>query len=227
MPNINDLWYAARLTRIVYMPRKLLETFGETSVKYGLLTRLDDSRLNLRTGVVKAARPRIVTPHYLRQQALENFGPEAQRYFDDLISRKDGASIIEYGLCFQKEEYSQESIGGNIEEVSEQLAKDAQDNLTETRGVIIGGEKFWEVSLVFFLKLLVAQSIPYNAREMHNRGLFSMRNGVPLAICNEIDQDFANAVTREQADALGNKLRDYGLFDEYEDRFFEFYGKFC
>jgi hypothetical protein len=227
MSNINDIWYAARLTKIVYMPRKLLETFGETCVKYGLLTRLDDNRLNLRTGVVKAARPRIVTPHYFRHQALENFGPDAQRYFDDLLSRKDGASIIEYGLCFQKEEYSQQSIGGNIEEVSEQLAKDAQDNLTETRGVIIGGERFWEVSLVFFLKLLVAQSMPYNAREMQNRGLFAMRNGVPMAICNEIDSDFANAVTREQADALGNKLRDYGLFDVYEDRFFEFYGKFC
>jgi len=227
MANINDLWYAARQTRIVYMPHKLLETFGETSVKYGLLTRLDEGRLNLRTGLVKAARPRIVTPHYLRQQALENFGPEAQSYFDDLISRKEGASIIEYGLCFQKEDYSVESIGGNLDEVSEQMAKEAQDNLTETRGVIIGSEQFWEVALVFFLKLLVAQSMPYNAREMQNRGLFSMRNGVPMAICNEIDQDFANATTREQADALGNKLRDYGVFDEYEDRFFEFYGRFC
>ncbi len=227
MPNINDLWYAAKLTKIVYMPHKLLETFGETSVKYGLLTKVDDNSLNLRTGVVKAARPRIVTPHYLRHQALENFGPDAQSYFDDLISRKEGASIIEYGLCFQKEEYSQESIGGNLEEVSEQLAKDAQDNLTETRGVIIGGEKYWEISLVFFLKLLVTQSMPYNAREMYNRGLFAMRNGVPVAICNEIDQDFASATTREQADALGNKLRDYGLFEVYEDRFFEFYGKFC
>ncbi|MBO4344851.1 MAG: hypothetical protein J5833_03795 [Victivallales bacterium] len=227
MPNINDLWYAAKLTKIVYMPRKLLETFGETSVKYGLLTKVDDSSLNLRTGVVKAARPRIVTPQYLRHQALENFGPDAQSYFDDLISRKEGASIIEYGLCFQKEEYSRESIGGNLEEVAEQLAKDAQDNLTETRGVIIGGEKYWEISLVFFLKLLVTQSMPYNAREMYNRGLFAMRNGVPVAICNEIDHDFASATTREQADALGNKLRDYGLFEVYEDRFFEFYGRFC
>ncbi len=227
MPNINDLWYAARLTRISYMPHKLLETFGETAVKYSLLTELGENSLALRKGVVKAARPRIVTPHYLRSQALENFGPEAQSYFDDLISRKEGAGIIEYGLCFQKEEHSEERIGGSIGEVAEQLSKDAQDNVNETRGVILGDEKFWEISLVFFLRLLVAQSLPRNAMEMNNRGLFALKNGVPLAVCNELEQDFASATTKEKADALGCKLRDYGLFDEYEARFFELYGHFC
>ena len=227
MSNLNELWYAALQTRIVYMPHKLLETFGETSVQYRLLTQLDGTTLRLRTGVVKAARPRIVTPHYLRSQALENFGEEAQNYFNDLLSRKEGAHIIEYGLAFQKEEFSSEDIGGNLLEVAEQLAKDAQDNLTETRGVLIGSENYWEIALVFFLKLLVAQSIPYNTREMNNRGLFSLRNGVPMAIVNELDQDFAAATTKEQADRLGAKLRDYGLFDEYESRFFELYSRFC
>lgn len=227
MPNINDLWYAARQTRIAYMPHKLLETFGETAVKYSLLTEIEDNRLMLRTGIVKAARPRIVTPHYLRSQALENFGPDAQSYFDDLISRKDGVHILEYGLGFQKEEHSEEQIGGNLQEVAEQLSKDAQDNLNETRGIIIGVEQHWEIALVFFLKLLVAQSVPHNAMEMNNRGLFSLRNGVPLAICNEIEQDFAQATDKDKADRLGNKLRDYGIFDEYENRFFELYSRFC
>ena len=227
MPNLNELWYAALKTRIVYMPHKLLETFGESAVQYRLLTQLDDSKLRLRTGVVKAARPRIVTPHYLRSQALENFGEEAQNYFNDLLSRKEGAVILEYGLVFQKEDHSEEDIGGNINEVGEQLAKDAQDNLTETRGVLIGSEAYWEIALVFFLKLLVAQSVPYNTREMNNRGLFSLRNGIPMAICNEIEQDFAAAFTKEQADQLGKKLRDYGIFDEYENRFFELYSRFC
>lgn len=227
MPNINDLWYAARQTRIVYMPHKLLETFGESAVNYRLLSQVEDGRLRLRTGIVKAARPRIITPHFFARQALENFGEDARKYFEDVLSRKEGAGIIQYGLGFAKEDRTEEIIGGEIAEVSEQIAKEAQDNISEIRGVIVGNDKYWEISLLFFIKALVAQSAPVNAREMAGRGLFAIRNGVPMAIHNEIEQDFANAVTKEQADKLGSKLRDYGLFDEYEDRFFNLYENFC
>lgn len=227
MSNVNDLWYAAKMTKIIYMPHSVLETFGETAVQYRLLTQLDDGHLCLRTGVVKAARPRIVTPHYVQSQALENFGESARRYFEDLISRKDGSAIIQYGLQFQKEDRTEETIGGNIMEVAESLAKEAQDATMETRGVLTGDEKYWEIALVFFLKMLVAQSIPYNAREMAHKGLFAMRHGIPLAICQELDSDFNAVQTKEQADALGNKLRDFGVFDEYEDRFFDLYSRFC
>ena len=227
MGNLNELWYAARRTRIVYMPHKLLETFGETAVHYSLVTERQEGLLCLRTGVVKAARPRIITPHYLASQALANFGEDARKYFEDLLSRQEGAGILQYGLAFEKEEQSEQTISGNSVEVAEQIARTAQDNLSEIRGVLLGDERHWEIALVFFLKLLVNQSAPINAREMAGRGMFARHNGIPLGISDEIDADFHSCTTRQQADALGNKLRDYGIFDAYEDRFFQLYSRFC
>ena len=82
MPSYNEIWYAARTTQIVYMPRKLLETFGETRVTYNVVSSMedDDGHVRLRTGLVKSARPLVLTPHYFRQQMLENFGQMLAAY---------------------------------------------------------------------------------------------------------------------------------------------------
>ncbi|HPY90427.1 MAG TPA: hypothetical protein PLE92_03975 [Lentisphaeria bacterium] len=225
-PSQNELWYAARMTRVVYRPPRLLETFGETSVFYSVLSEIfvsDESKIRLRNGVIRAARPKVITPHFLLNQALENFGPDARKYFADLLQRKDGTRILQYGLTLQKEEHSEEIIGGEILETADQIAREAQDNLTEVRGVIIGMDQFWEVSLLGFANDLIKRSAPYNAREMSRHGLFNLDQGIPRAIHQEIEADFAAANTRAKADDLGKKLRDYGLFDDYEDRFFELY----
>ena len=190
MPSYNEIWYAARTTQIVYMPRKLLETFGETRVTYNVVSSMedDDGHVRLRTGLVKSARPLVLTPHYFRQQMLENFGDEAQSYFDHILSRQDNLRILQYGLCFMKQEYSEEVVGGTVADVADQLARTAQDDMNDVRGVIIG-----------------------------------LDHGVPVAVRMEIDTDFDNCDTLSKAEDLGRKLRDYGLFEQYEDRFYGLY----
>ena len=128
---------------------------------------------------------------------------------------------------FSKEAHAEETASGNLLDTADSLAKQAQDDLQEVRGILVGADEYWEVSLIFFLRALVERSAPLNAREMAGQGLFNMENGVPFAIRQEISQDFQNATTRDAADALGNKLRQYGLFEEYEDQFFNLYSTFC
>lgn len=221
----NELWYASRLTRLVYMPPKLLETFGETHVVYNVVSPLEESegRLKIRRGVVKAARPRVITPHYFQQQMLENFGDDARSYLEQVLSRKDTMRILQYGLCFEKEERSEEEVGGEVEEVAGQIAAAAQDDLASVQGVLIGPDGYWEVSLMVFINALVQRSVPHNAQEMAGRGLFDLGGGLPMGVRQELDSDFAQADTLSKANELGSKLRDYGVFDQYEDRFFELY----
>ena len=116
MPSYEELWYAAKSTRIVYMPPKLLETFGETKVSYLVLSEDMDSpdRIRLRSGLVSAARPRIITPQYFLKQAVANFGEDAQKYFSEVLNARDSARFIEYGLIFQKQEYSEEVVSGQL-----------------------------------------------------------------------------------------------------------------
>ena len=221
----NELWYAARMTQMVYMPPKLLETFGETNVLYNVVSPVEavEARLKIRRGVVKAARPRVITPHFFQQQMLENFGENARSYLEQVMSRKDTLRIIQYGLCFEKQEYSEEEVGGEAEEVANQIAAAAQDELSAVQGVLIGPDAYWEVSLMAFINALVQRSVPHNAQEMAGQGLLSLGGGIPMAVRNEIDADFAMADTLSKANDLGRKLRDYGIFEAYEDRFFELY----
>lgn len=225
MPSHNELWYAARTTQIVYMPRKLLETFGETRVTYTVVSSLEDDEghVRLRRGLVKSARPLVVTPHYLRQRMLENFGDAAQEFLDYVMSRQDSLRIIQYGLCFMKQEYSEEVVGGSVEEVADQLARAAQDDMNNVQGVLIGPDKLWEISLMTFINALVKQSVPGNARDMARDGMLGLDRGIPAGVRMEIDMDFENCNTLAKADDLGRKLRDYGLFEQYEDRFYSLY----
>lgn len=227
MPTRDEIWYAAQSTKVVFAPPKLLETFGETSVRYYVLTELMDSveQLRIRQGRVTAERPRVITPKYFVNQALTNFGEEARQYLEQLLSSSDGTRIIQYGLQFRKEEYHEEVVQGNINEVADQISRDAQDRVDDVCGVILGVDDLWEVSLLSFVNDLIRRSAPRNAREMAGQGLLDASSGnVPNAVRIEIESDFrAAAGRRDRVQSLGEKLRSYGLFAEYEDRFYELY----
>ncbi len=227
MNTYNDLWFAAKSTQIVYMPPKLLETFGESSVNYLIFSEDMDSpeKIRLRKGIVSAARPRIITPHYFMKNALENFGPEARKYFAEVLNSRDTARFMEYGLAFEKKEYNEELLSGQIMELASQAAKEAQDNISELRGVIIAVDDTWEISLLHFITELVKRSVPHHAREMSRKGLLDIGGGMPIAVRNELDQDFDACDTLNKAHNLAAKMRDYGVFDEFEDRFYELYKK--
>ena len=220
-----ELWFAAKSTRIVYMPPRLLETFGQTCVNYLVLSEHMDApdQVRLRHGRVSAARPRIITPQYFLKQVVSNFGEDAQKYFNEVLSSKDSARFLEYGLVFEKQEYSEESVTGQLMEIAEQATKDAQDRLSEFKGVLIAVDDTWEVSLLHFITELVKRSVPHNAREMNRRGLLDMSANLPQGLRNEINLEFENCDSLDKAHRLAAKLRDFGLFEDFEDRFYELY----
>lgn len=226
MAHPDDLWYAAKTTRVVYAPPKLLETFGETVVRYYLVSELLDEvgKVRIRQGRVMAERPRVITPHFLLNQALENFGDDARKYLETFLSSQENLRIIEYGLRFRKEDHSQETVQGNVEEVAEQVAADARRLTTDVAGVVIGVDDHWEVSLLQFVSNLVKRSVPHNAQQMAGRGLLDLSSGTPNAVRVEIESEFREAEgSLDRVRRLGDKLRSYGLFEQYEDRFFALY----
>ena len=188
MNNLEEIWYAAKSTQIVYMPPKLLETFGETRVQYLVAAEdLDNpAQVHLHDGVVTAERPRIITPQYYRQRMVENFGPDARKYFDEVLAKDTTARFLQYGLKFSKQEYRTQVVTGDLREIAEQAAKDAQDNLHELRGVAIGVDDTWEISLLYFITQLVQRSLPYHARDIASRGMLDLQDGVPVAVRQEI-----------------------------------------
>ena len=224
MASREEIEYASRLTEIVLTPENKLATFGATVVKYHVVTELLDSvgRVRIREGSFHVERPRLITPRFYANRLVENFGEEAREYADHFASSQEGVRILQYGLRFRKEEQSETIVPGHLKEVADQIAADLKQRDDKFAGVIIGVDDLWEVSLVRFGIELIGASAPRNIRDLADRGLLEgTENDVPVAIRDEIEQDFQEADgDRDKIHALGNKLRKYGLLEEYEDRFF-------
>ena len=224
MPDRDDILYAAKQTRIALAPRRRLETFGQTSLHYYVLSSLLDSvnQVRIRQGKIQAERPKVITPRFFVSQALENFGEEARQYAEYVLSGVEGLRILEYGLRFRKEEYGEQIVHGAVDDIAAQIAKDAEKDSDELCGVIIGVDDLWEVSLFKFTADVVRDSVPKNVQEMAGRGLLAASSGnVPNAVRIELECDFRGAAGhRDRIKVLGEKLRRYGLFQEYEDRFY-------
>ena len=224
MPDRDDIWYAARQTRVVLAPKKWIETFGETCIRYSVLSALLDTvdDVRIRQGRILAERPRVITPRYFVNQALENFGEEARQYAEWFLSSNEGLRILEYGLRFRKEEHGEQVVHGDIDEIAAQVSKDAEKNTSEVCGVLIGVDDLWEVSLFKFTSDVVRGSVPHNYQDLAGQGLLEAASGgVPNAVRVEIECDFRDAAGKgDRVKLLGQKLRRYGLFQEYEDRFY-------
>jgi hypothetical protein len=225
MRSYEDIWYAAKTTQIVYMLPKLLETFGESRINYTVVSEDLDAvnRVRLRSGIVTAERPKIITPGYFVNQAVENFGADARRYFDEVMSRSENARFLQYGLHFRKQEFNMQQVSGQVREIAEQAARDAQDSPDQLCGVLAADDDTWEISLLYFITRLVDRSVPRHAREMAGRGLFDLQGSLPRGIAMELEAEMEKCSTLAEARNLGAKLRDYGVFEEYEDRFYQLY----
>ena len=224
MHDKDNIAYAAEQTEILYASEQKLETFGETVVHYYVLSHLLDEvgQVRIREGQIRAGRPQVITPRYFLHQLLENFGEDAQEYADRLVHSAEGIRILKYGLRFVKQEYSEETSSGDIHEIGDSIARRVQETPGELSAVIIGVDDLWEVSLLKFASGLVEDSAADNFSDLSDRGLLqSSSHGIPNAVRIEIESDFRRAEgDRTRIDELGRKLREYGLFAEYEDRFY-------
>ncbi len=224
MPTQDDIWYAANATKIVHAPEKKLETFGETRIHYHVLSELLDEvdRVRIREGLVMANRPRVITPQLYAHRLVENFGDEARQYADHLIQNNEALRILEYGLKFQKQEYSEEIVNGRIDEVADNVVSRLKPDSPDPCAVIIGVDDLWEVSLLRFASQLINESAPKNIHDLSGRGLLDGSGGVPNAVRIELENDFHSAAgDGEKVRKLGGKLKQYGLFNDYEDRFYQ------
>ncbi len=221
----DDIWYAAKQTRIVHSPEQKLETFGETKVHYYLVSELLDTvgQVRIRDGVFEARRPRLITPDYLARQLTENFGREARQYAQWLVDSGEAVRLLEYGLSFYKDQHRERVITGNPETVSDNIVRDQEAWPERMFAVIIGVDDLWEVSLLRFASRLIQDSVPRHLRELSRRGLLdaSGESAIPAGVRVEIENEFQAARGKpERIKSLGRKLQDFGVFAEYEDRLY-------
>ncbi|HEX6512566.1 MAG TPA: hypothetical protein VF157_09730 [Chloroflexota bacterium] len=214
-------------TEVVRPSRQLLATFGTTVLQYFIVTEPSYSGLPgaeqteeavVRSGKVTAARPQIVTPHYLLNlfSGFEH-GQEFARY---LTARYGGESP---GLMYryQQEPGDMEMVSDSPDRVARRIAGRLDSENAHLAAVIRGVDQYWDVSLAHFIYGLTAGSAMGHAAEMAQRGLLETDpRGLPRAARDRIDEMFS-AVRRGElaASDLKSELDRWDAFDEYEDRF--------
>jgi len=229
MPSQDDIWYAIAHTEVVLPPRKRLETFGSTTIDYHLITEKMDAvhEVRIREGRIHAERPVVLTPAYVERMMLEGFGEEAKDYFDWLRDHMPDLAFLKYGFTFRKQERKESTVHENLDVVTARIKALVEEQDEPLAAVIKGVDDAWEICLLKFVTDTIRQSVPNHIHDLKKRKLLENIEGIPRAVREDIERDFlAVGSDASRMKVLGAKLRHYGIFESYEDRFYELVRRF-
>ena len=222
---------AVKHTEILRAPKQSLSTFGTTNIYYYLVTEPAYSELVknitetvIREGRVIAERPRIVTPYYLSR--LEGFSSDARRYFNALI-KAQGSNVPGLFYTYKNEPKELTIASDNLMSVVDKLNAEIDKRGDPLTSIIKGEDEFWDVSLLKFIFEMTRSSLPDNLMQMESRGLLNIdAAGIPVEARLRIDE-LLKKVTQGECEPreLKEELDRWGLFEEYEDRFFNIFKK--
>ncbi|MEM9236992.1 MAG: hypothetical protein AAGB14_09445 [Verrucomicrobiota bacterium] len=142
MHSPDDIQYAMETTRVLMEPDRRIDTFGETSFEFQLLSELMDSagKVRIRSGEVEALKPRIVRPEGYGDVELEGFGDKARERFDAVADRlrQQGQDLafLNYGFRFRRGEVREELVTDSMEAVRDRVMEDARQAGNPSRAII-------------------------------------------------------------------------------------------
>ena len=222
-PNRFDFVYAVRHTHIVRAPERLLDPFDQTLVNYTLLAQpMDDpTKTRVREGKLQTFPPRLLLPGDLSTQELEGFGPQAQGYLDFLKRHGDRFRVLRYSYRLRRETYSETLLSEPLEAVRERAERALARKGDPYAALVVGVDEPWDVCLLHLFMRLVQASLPKTLHALAEHEKEGFRGRLPRDERDEIERAFA-AAAQDAAliKPLGRLLKDKGLFDLYQDRFF-------
>jgi hypothetical protein len=218
METDDKIKYALENTELVRAPRQSLATFGSSVIDYYVVTELVGNLSVVRDGKVVAERPKIVTPAYLVN--VEGFSEQARRYMAMMARERPYESGILYR--YKNEPKGMNVVSEPIKQVISKLSGQIEEEHNPLSTIIKGVEEMWDVSLLMFIYELTSRSVHTNVAEFGRRGFLDMdAGGVPQGARDYIEELFEQAGRNlSRAPELVVELNRWGLFSEYQDRFF-------
>ncbi|MBI4249625.1 MAG: hypothetical protein HY611_08990 [Elusimicrobia bacterium] len=209
-------------TRVLRPPVRRLNTFADTHIGYHLVSEVPEGpRLcRLRQGRVLAVRPKILTAEAL-QERYEGFGEEARKFADMLLrhSREDSLRVLEYK--FKNEFGGAQLIHEESQTVVERIVADLDERSVPYEAVLACPDPSWKFSLLKFTLDETRKSFPENIKELAEHDVFDAAGRGERRKNFEIETLFEKAARDPEAvRELGKKLKEFGLFELYQDRFF-------
>ncbi len=218
-----DFMYAVRHTKIVCAPERLLDAFDQTTIDYTLLTEVmdDPSKTRVREGKLQTYPPRLVLPGELSTQELEGFGDQAQQYLNFLKERAANIRILRYSYRLRREAYTETIVSEPLEVVKARAEATMKQAKNPYGALVIGVDEPWDVCLLHLFMKLVQASVPRTLDAFAKRERSGLRQKIPMDDRLEIERAFmAAAKDTSLIKPLGKLLKEKGVFELYQDRFF-------
>ena len=219
-----DFWYALQNTEVVHPPAGHLETFGNSVVHYHLLSELMDStgEVRIREGRIEAFRPQIIVPGKMDDSILQGFGNEASNYLEWLKQNVQDLVLLRYGFQIQKKEMREYLVHESLPIALAQVESAVKGKDDPLSAIVVGVDEPWEVCLLKLMVDVMQKSVVANVTDLQRKNLLPIHPEQSEKMKRaEIEEDF-RAAARDRAliQDLGRKLQKYGLFEQFEDRFF-------
>lgn len=209
-----------RETQLVVQPARRLSTFGATRIRYNLVSPIDDTgdRTRLRQGLVVSEKPLILTPEALRER-FEGFGEESREFARWLGEEyRDLLRALEYK--FRNQDLVSRVLRDEPAEVAGRIQRELEGGGAQDAVLLRCPDAAWSLALMRFTLEEAKRSFPVNLKDLERRGHFAASGPEGVRRRNEIEALFQRAGTDPAARSdLGGRLREYGLFEEYEDRY--------
>jgi hypothetical protein len=218
MEKDDKIKYALEHTELIRAPQQNLATFGSSVIDYYVVTELVGNLSVVRDGKVIAERPKIVTPAYLVN--VEGFSEQAKRYIGMMARERPYESGIFYR--YKNEPKGMNVVSEPIRQVINKLSSQIEEEHNPLSTIIRGVEELWDVSLLMFIYELTTKSVRTDMAEFNRRGFLDTdSSGVPQGARDYIEELFEQASRNlSRAPELVVELNRWGLFPEYQDRFF-------
>lgn len=221
--------YAISHTEVLRPPKQTLSTFGTTNIYYYLVTEpfykdivKGEVETVVREGRVRAERPRVVTPYYLIN--VEGFSDQARHYLE-MVAREYGPHTPGLFYGYKNEPKELNVVSSDMESVVRKLSEKIDKEGDQLATIIKGVDELWDVSILKFIFDMTRYSLDSNIYDLGMRGLLDIDSkGIPRDARQTIERLFAQ-VERGELDpsVLKVELDRWGLFEEYEDRFFRLF----
>ncbi len=219
-PSPFDFWYAVQNTEVLQRPRRVLETFGATRIRYHLITEPMDSveQVRVREGTLEAAKPQILTPLHMKQTDMQGFeDEEAGKFLAWLRETQPQLRFLQYGFTISKQDVRDTLLNESLQVVEDNVLAEVRARDDAFTAVLRGVDQPWEVCLLKLMVDLVESSREQHVADLRERNLLPNPNRDEM----EIEQDFAMAARDvRRIPYLHKQLLRKGVFERYQDRFF-------
>lgn len=222
MFNMQQIRKIFQQIQVVRSPKHRLATFGTSRIHYQLVTDVPGfkDRSRLREGIVTADKPALITPQSMNEQ-FQGFGSDVKEFVDTLV-KQYGQALRGLEYQFRNEMLSTRIELTPPETYVKNLTKQLDGSDSYHNALIFGADRMWELCIMKFIVEETLASFSSNVQELQERGFFDGDERHKRQRRREIDQLFRVAQKNKSAiPALGAKLKEYGLFERYQDAFFK------